>query len=186
MIFPLLWTRAVPAESPPPPKSMTPWPLPLKLLIEITGQSDRGGNHPAEMAAVRHVISAERLTHMRRTYPTGCGMKISPPPVRGVRLARKRLATRAPHASRPMTPPGDAIRDEAGFNPSPSGSERPPGKEEVGDACTAREPTDDAARRCDPGRRGRDSNPRTTKPPLTVFETAPFNHSGTPPRAPEG
>src|SRR6476469_8920102 len=30
-------------------------------------------------------------------------------------------------------------------------------------------------------RRGRDSNPRTTKPPLTVFETAAFNHSATPP-----
>src|SRR6185312_1557346 len=34
-------------------------------------------------------------------------------------------------------------------------------------------------------RRGRDSNPRTTKPPLTVFETAPFNHSGTPPEGPQ-
>jgi hypothetical protein len=35
-------------------------------------------------------------------------------------------------------------------------------------------------------RRGRDSNPRGTKPPLTVFETAPFNHSGTPPEQGEG
>jgi len=32
-------------------------------------------------------------------------------------------------------------------------------------------------------RRGRDSNPRRTLRPLTVFETAPFNHSGTPPGA---
>src|SRR5687768_17096755 len=32
-------------------------------------------------------------------------------------------------------------------------------------------------------RRGRDSNPRTTLRPSTVFETAPFNRSGTPPRA---
>ena len=31
-------------------------------------------------------------------------------------------------------------------------------------------------------RRGWDSNPRWTKPPTTVFETAPFNHSGTSPR----
>src|SRR3954462_8562392 len=31
-------------------------------------------------------------------------------------------------------------------------------------------------------RRGRDSNPRGTARPTTVFETAPFNHSGTPPR----
>src|ERR671920_2372350 len=30
-------------------------------------------------------------------------------------------------------------------------------------------------------RRGRDSNSRTTLPPSTVFETAPFNRSGTPP-----
>jgi uncharacterized protein YbjQ (UPF0145 family) len=30
-------------------------------------------------------------------------------------------------------------------------------------------------------RRGGDSNPRTTKPPLTVFETAAFNHSATSP-----
>ena len=30
-------------------------------------------------------------------------------------------------------------------------------------------------------RRGWDSNPRGTQGPLTVFETAPFNHSGTPP-----
>jgi hypothetical protein len=30
-------------------------------------------------------------------------------------------------------------------------------------------------------RRGWDSNPRGTRRPLTVFETAPFNHSGTPP-----
>src|SRR5262245_63968493 len=30
-------------------------------------------------------------------------------------------------------------------------------------------------------RRGWDSNPRGTQRPLTVFETAPFNHSGTPP-----
>src|SRR3977135_4692434 len=30
-------------------------------------------------------------------------------------------------------------------------------------------------------RRGWDSNPRWTKRPTTVFETAPFNHSGTPP-----
>src|SRR5439155_5126975 len=35
-------------------------------------------------------------------------------------------------------------------------------------------------------RRGRDSNPRGTKPPLTVFETAPFNHSGTPPEQEKG
>src|ERR687897_3057695 len=32
-------------------------------------------------------------------------------------------------------------------------------------------------------RRGRDSNSRTTLRPSTVFETAPFNRSGTPPRA---
>ena len=31
-------------------------------------------------------------------------------------------------------------------------------------------------------RRGRDSNPRSALRRLTVFETAPFNHSGTPPR----
>src|SRR5436190_17192763 len=31
-------------------------------------------------------------------------------------------------------------------------------------------------------RRGWDSNPRWTVRPTTVFETAPFNHSGTPPR----
>jgi hypothetical protein len=31
-------------------------------------------------------------------------------------------------------------------------------------------------------RRGRDSNPRWTERPTTVFETAPFNRSGTPPR----
>ncbi len=31
-------------------------------------------------------------------------------------------------------------------------------------------------------RRGRDSNPRWTVRPTTVFETAPFNRSGTPPR----
>jgi hypothetical protein len=30
-------------------------------------------------------------------------------------------------------------------------------------------------------RRGRDSNPRWTVRPTTVFETAPFNRSGTPP-----
>src|SRR3954453_20004742 len=30
-------------------------------------------------------------------------------------------------------------------------------------------------------RRGWDSNPRGTRRPLTVFETAPFNRSGTPP-----
>src|SRR5690606_15388232 len=34
-------------------------------------------------------------------------------------------------------------------------------------------------------RRGRDSNPRRMSPPLTVFETAPFNHSGTPPQGPD-
>jgi hypothetical protein len=32
-----------------------------------------------------------------------------------------------------------------------------------------------------PQRRGRDSNPRWTVRPTTVFETAPFNRSGTPP-----
>jgi hypothetical protein len=33
-------------------------------------------------------------------------------------------------------------------------------------------------------RRGRDSNPRRTKPPETVFETAAFNRSATPPGGP--
>ena len=37
------------------------------------------------------------------------------------------------------------------------------------------------ARRLLHERRGWDSNPRRTERPLTVFETAPFNHSGTPP-----
>src|SRR3954463_12421759 len=32
-------------------------------------------------------------------------------------------------------------------------------------------------------RRGRDSNPRCERTRTTVFETAPFNHSGTPPGA---
>ena len=31
-------------------------------------------------------------------------------------------------------------------------------------------------------RRGRDSNPRRPLPAWAVFKTAPFNHSGTPPR----
>jgi RimJ/RimL family protein N-acetyltransferase len=35
-------------------------------------------------------------------------------------------------------------------------------------------------------RRGRDSNPRWTVRPTTVFETAPFNRSGTPPRTVKG
>src|SRR6185437_15241487 len=35
-------------------------------------------------------------------------------------------------------------------------------------------------------RRGRDLNPRRTKPPETVFETAAFDRSATPPRSPHG
>jgi hypothetical protein len=35
-------------------------------------------------------------------------------------------------------------------------------------------------------RRGRDSNPRGTEPPRTVFETAAFDRSATPPEWPNG
>jgi hypothetical protein len=35
-------------------------------------------------------------------------------------------------------------------------------------------------------RRGRDLNPRRTKPPETVFETAAFDRSATPPRSRDG
>ena len=38
----------------------------------------------------------------------------SPSAERGARLARKRVATRAPHASGPMTQPGDAPQPENG------------------------------------------------------------------------
>ena len=53
-------------------------------------------------------------------------MTILPAPVRGARLARKRLATRASHASGPMTQPGDAHPERRGWDSNPRRQFDPP------------------------------------------------------------
>ena len=52
--------------------------------------------------------------------------EIPPSPFRGARLARKRGATRATHASTPMTPPGDAHPERRGWDSNPRGGLTPP------------------------------------------------------------
>jgi hypothetical protein len=101
----------------------------------------------------------------RRCRPRGCGCSPRSPPSRPATPAHRGSAVDASLAGRQTV--GDAERKR---RPARRSSSRR--KMARCGALAARAQTE---------RRGRDSNPRRTKPPETVFETAAFNRSATPP-----